>query len=64
MVIQLFKGTGRQPWYLRVVSGNGQTLLTSEGYFSRSNARRAARKWDAPFVDLTVPRPERDDDYA
>ncbi len=54
--IQLFKGTGRQPWYLRVVSANGQTVFVSEGYYSRWNARRAAKKWDAPFVDLTGDR--------
>ena len=44
MTVQLFKGKGRQPWHLRLVADNGQVLAISEGYFSRWNARRAARK--------------------
>ncbi len=62
MVTQLFKGTGRQPWYLRVVSANGQVLLISEGYFSKWNAKRAAGRLGLPIVDLTVPRPQQEDD--
>lgn len=35
----------RKYWYVKVVSvNNGQTLLTSETYFSKWNAKRAARK--------------------
>lgn len=54
-VIQLFKGEGRQPWYLRLVSSNGQVLVVSEGYFSKWNAKRAARKNfpHATFVDVS-----------
>ncbi len=62
-VVQLFKGSGRQPWYLRVVSVNGRTITVSEGYFSKFNAKRAARRLGLPVVDLTKPRPQRDDDY-
>ena len=56
MTVQLFKGKGVQPWYLRVVSDNGQVLSVSEGYFSKWNAKRAARKnlVGIPLVDLTV----------
>jgi hypothetical protein len=55
VTIQLFKGKGIQPWYLRAVSDNGQVLVTSEGYFSKWNAKRAARKNFAGvlLVDLT-----------
>ncbi len=44
LVVQLFKGSGTQPWFLRLVSSNGRTLVVSEGYFSRFNAKRAAAK--------------------
>lgn len=43
-VVQIFKGSGLQPWYVRLVSSNGQVLAVSEGYFSKWNAKRAARK--------------------
>jgi uncharacterized protein YegP (UPF0339 family) len=42
--VHVFKGKGRHPWYVRLVSSNGQVLTTSEGYFSKWNAKRAARK--------------------
>lgn len=44
MKVELIKGKGNQPWFLRLVSGNGETLAVSEGYFSRWNAKRAAKK--------------------
>lgn len=50
--VQIFKGSGLQPWYLRVVSVNGQTILVSEGYVTRWNARRAARKLGLPIVEV------------
>lgn len=33
----------RHPHYLRLVGGNGEILMNSEDYSTRSNARRAAR---------------------
>ena len=43
--VQVFKGQGRiQNWYVRLVSSNGQTLAVSEGYVSKWNAMRAARR--------------------
>lgn len=44
MRIQVKQGGGGA-WYYRVVSYNGQVMLTSETYASRSNARRAARQF-------------------
>jgi hypothetical protein len=44
MVVVLFKGRGIHPWYLKLVAENGETLVTSEGYFSKWNAKRAASK--------------------
>ena len=51
MTVQLFKGAGPHPWFLRLVSTNGQILVVSEGYYSRWNAKRAARK---VFPDLKL----------
>lgn len=31
-------------WYVRLMARNGQVLLTSETYFSKSNALRSANK--------------------
>jgi uncharacterized protein YegP (UPF0339 family) len=31
-------------WYYNIVSHNGNILSTSQKYFSKSNARRAAKK--------------------
>jgi uncharacterized protein YegP (UPF0339 family) len=30
-------------WYVKLVAKNGQTVLTSETYFNKANAERAAR---------------------
>jgi hypothetical protein len=35
---------GRE-WYWRIVARNGQVMLTSETYASRSNAWRAAKRF-------------------
>ena len=43
-VVQIFRGKGIQPYYLRLVADNGQVLSISEGYLTRWNARRAAKK--------------------
>jgi len=53
--VELFRGKGLQPWYLRLVAGNGKVLAVSEGYFSKFNAKRAARRNFAriPFKDVS-----------
>lgn len=46
--------TGKdKPWYWRIVSRNGRIVLTSETYFNRGNAVRAAKKFydEAPYTD-------------
>jgi uncharacterized protein YegP (UPF0339 family) len=43
-VVHIFKGEGRQPWFVRLVADNGQILSISEGYFSKWNAKRAAKR--------------------
>jgi uncharacterized protein YegP (UPF0339 family) len=55
MKLELFKGKGLQPWYLRLRGANGAVLATSEGYFSKWNAKRAAKKNFpiVPLVDMT-----------
>lgn len=50
-VVELFKGDGRHPWYVRLRAGNGRVLAISEGYFSKWNAKRAARRM---FPDLQI----------
>lgn len=37
-------GPGRE-WYWRVMAKNGQVILTSETYSTRSNAKRAANRF-------------------
>lgn len=44
MTVKLVKHKGRQPWRLHLMADNGEELATSEGYYSRFNARRAAKK--------------------
>lgn len=55
-VVQIFKGAGRQPWYVRLVSSNGQILSVSEGYVSKWGAKRAAHRM---FPDVPVREVER-----
>jgi hypothetical protein len=54
MRVQLFRGGGRQPWYVRLVSQNGQVLSVSEGYATKWNAKRAARRMfpGLPLVEV------------
>jgi uncharacterized protein YegP (UPF0339 family) len=35
---------GKRRWFWRLVSKNGQTVLTSEQYYSKYNALRSARR--------------------
>jgi uncharacterized protein YegP (UPF0339 family) len=50
--VQLRKGKGSQPWYLVLYNNANETVLaTSEGYFSKWNAKRAARK-NFPGLEL------------
>ncbi len=51
MRVELLKGEGRQPYYLRLVADNNKTLNVSEGYATRWNAKRAARK-ALPMIPL------------
>lgn len=44
MKVEIFKGDGRHPWFVRLVAMNGQKLSVSEGYFSKWNAQRAAKR--------------------
>lgn len=56
MKVELHKmGGGRQPWYLILIADNGEITAVSEGYYSKWNAKRAAKK-NFPgldFVDVT-----------
>jgi uncharacterized protein YegP (UPF0339 family) len=50
MFLEIFKSNmisypGRkQQWYVRLVAKNGETLNTSEGFASKWNAKRHAKK--------------------
>jgi uncharacterized protein YegP (UPF0339 family) len=50
LTAQVFKGEtskypgGYKPWYVRLVSENGETLAVSEAYVTKWNAKRAAKK--------------------
>ena len=43
-VVHIFRGKGLRNWRVRLVASNGRTLSISEGYYSRWNAKRAARR--------------------
>ena len=42
--MEIFKGEGVQPWRFRLVNKNGEIVSQSEGYFSKWNAKRTAKK--------------------
>jgi len=42
-IVQLYRGSGLRNWRIRLVSENGRILAVSEGYFSKWNAKRAAK---------------------
>jgi uncharacterized protein YegP (UPF0339 family) len=44
MRIEIWKGQGVHPWYVRLIGANNRVLTTSEGYYSKWNAQRAAKK--------------------
>lgn len=50
MSVEIFKGSGVQPWYVRLVSNNGQVLSISEGYVSKWNAKRAAKRMHPDLI--------------
>jgi uncharacterized protein YegP (UPF0339 family) len=49
VTVQIFLGKGAKNWRVRLVASNGRILSVSEGYFSKYNAKRAARRM---FPDL------------
>ena len=55
MRLELRKGQGVQPWRLYLLSANNKILSVSEGYFSKWNAKRAAKRNfpGIPFKDTT-----------
>jgi uncharacterized protein YegP (UPF0339 family) len=44
MFVEVFKGKGKQPWYVRLKSHNGKTIVVSEGYSSKATALSTAAK--------------------
>lgn len=45
---------GRLLYHYNVLSANGQVILTSETYYSKANAERAASRFSRAFGDLVV----------
>jgi uncharacterized protein YegP (UPF0339 family) len=54
MRLEVFKGRGPHPWYVRLIARNGQTFLISEGYVLRSGAVRAAKRMVAVMAQAKV----------
>jgi uncharacterized protein YegP (UPF0339 family) len=48
MHLEVFSGVAE--WYVRLVAANGETMMVSEGYDSKSNAERAAYTVQAEWV--------------
>jgi uncharacterized protein YegP (UPF0339 family) len=44
VTVHIYRGAGRQPWRIRLVSDNGRILSSSEGYATKWNAKRAAKR--------------------
>jgi uncharacterized protein YegP (UPF0339 family) len=44
MHVEVFKGGGKQPFYVRLRASNGRIVVTSEGYSSKDAAMKAAKK--------------------
>lgn len=43
--MEIFKGEGVRHWYyMRLVGKNNETIVVSEGYYSRWGAKRAAKR--------------------
>ena len=42
MHVQIFKSN--HGWYVRLIASNGEKLTVSEAYYSKWNAKRAARR--------------------
>jgi uncharacterized protein DUF1508 len=63
--VEIFAGQGRilPGWYVRIVAANGQTVVVSERYSTKWNAKRAAKvaaaKWDGVEVVDTTAKPYR-----
>jgi len=51
VTVHIYRGVGLRNWRVRLVADNGRILSISEGYFSKFNARRAARRM---YPDLEV----------
>ena len=44
MRFEVFKGKTGGEWFVRAVASNGQTVVVTEGYSTKSNALRSARR--------------------
>lgn len=51
MYVEVFKGGGKQPWYMHLKAYNGKIITASEGYSSHAAALRAA-KMAFPNVEI------------
>lgn len=51
MFVEVFKGRGKQPWYMHLKSSNGRVITTSEGYSTRAAAMKAA-KMAFPLLEI------------
>jgi uncharacterized protein YegP (UPF0339 family) len=53
MYVEVFKGGGKQPYYMHLKSYNGKIITASEGYSSKANALKAA-KMAFPLLEIRV----------
>lgn len=42
--VKIVRGRGRQPWRVKTYGLNGEQLTVSEGYVTKWNAKRAAKR--------------------
>jgi hypothetical protein len=56
LVVEIVQGNGKQPWRVKLYSTNGKQLNMSEGYVSKWNAKRAARRMFPGVEPIIRPR--------
>ncbi|MGQ0670832.1 MAG: YegP family protein [Actinomycetota bacterium] len=50
--VQLFPS--KDGWRFRIVAGNGRIVAPSQAYATKSNAKRAAKRWGLEVIEVAA----------